>query len=267
MAKLTPCISMKPGFPMLRSMTSTVTITPWAKIAPLVKKSLIFPPRALTNCWRDSKPRKFWCRTPNAQAGQRPVQRSLPCTLPPPAIFHHCFLRCRSGHDGSSGRYGFWWRNPSVKPGSSDAPCARSMKNGALIGGSGMGPDELAAEGMDDQEHWMLKAGERWHGFGDLAEGFNMLDPIKATIITPAWMWTVTFRTGVSRPAFSPNTWRNMASSLKMWPVQLLHHVYHRHHQRSLEHLVTELQQFKDCYDGNSKSADACRSLPPNTPL
>ena len=31
----------------------------------------------------------------------------------------------------------------------------------------------------------MLKAGEDWHGFGNLAEGFNMLDPIKATIITP----------------------------------------------------------------------------------
>jgi arginine decarboxylase len=25
----------------------------------------------------------------------------------------------------------------------------------------------------------------RWHGFGPLAEGFNMLDPIKATIVTP----------------------------------------------------------------------------------
>ena len=31
----------------------------------------------------------------------------------------------------------------------------------------------------------MLEAGETWHGFGDLAEGFNLLDPIKCTIITP----------------------------------------------------------------------------------
>ncbi len=38
---------------------------------------------------------------------------------------------------------------------------------------------------MGEREDWMLKAGERWHGFGNLAEGFNMLDPIKATIITP----------------------------------------------------------------------------------
>ncbi len=31
----------------------------------------------------------------------------------------------------------------------------------------------------------MLKANEKWHGFGDLADGFNLLDPIKSTIITP----------------------------------------------------------------------------------
>jgi len=47
------------------------------------------------------------------------------------------------------------------------------------------GPDDLSEEGIEEREAWMLKPGERWHGFGDLAEGFNMLDPIKATIITP----------------------------------------------------------------------------------
>ncbi|HEY8117645.1 MAG TPA: arginine/lysine/ornithine decarboxylase [Methylophilaceae bacterium] len=47
------------------------------------------------------------------------------------------------------------------------------------------GPDDLTEEGIEEREAWMLKAGERWHGFGDLAPGFNMLDPIKATIITP----------------------------------------------------------------------------------
>ncbi len=47
------------------------------------------------------------------------------------------------------------------------------------------GPDNLTEEGIEEREAWMLKANEDWHGFGDLAEGFNMLDPIKATIITP----------------------------------------------------------------------------------
>jgi len=47
------------------------------------------------------------------------------------------------------------------------------------------GPDHLAAEGIGEREDWILKSGDRWHGFGDLAPGFNMLDPIKATVITP----------------------------------------------------------------------------------
>ena len=47
------------------------------------------------------------------------------------------------------------------------------------------GPDKLAPSGVGTREDWMLRANEKWHGFGDLAEGFNLLDPIKATIITP----------------------------------------------------------------------------------
>ncbi|MDX1915091.1 MAG: arginine/lysine/ornithine decarboxylase [Methylophilus sp.] len=47
------------------------------------------------------------------------------------------------------------------------------------------GPNDLSEDGLEEREAWMLKANERWHGFGNLAEGFNMLDPIKATIITP----------------------------------------------------------------------------------
>jgi arginine decarboxylase len=47
------------------------------------------------------------------------------------------------------------------------------------------GPEKLADEGVGDREDWMLKAGERWHEFGNLAPGFNLLDPIKATVITP----------------------------------------------------------------------------------
>ena len=47
------------------------------------------------------------------------------------------------------------------------------------------GPDDLSEEGIEEREAWMLKPGERWHGFGQLSDGFNMLDPIKATVITP----------------------------------------------------------------------------------
>jgi len=47
------------------------------------------------------------------------------------------------------------------------------------------GPEHLAEEGIGERDDWMLRQGERWHGFGNLAPGFNMLDPIKSTVITP----------------------------------------------------------------------------------
>ncbi len=54
------------------------------------------------------------------------------------------------------------------------------------------GPDELAVEGVGQASDWVLNrkkddkdTEEDWHGFGDMAPGFNMLDPIKATIVTP----------------------------------------------------------------------------------
>ncbi|MEH3086515.1 MAG: arginine/lysine/ornithine decarboxylase [Xylophilus ampelinus] len=50
------------------------------------------------------------------------------------------------------------------------------------------GPEKLAEEGIGRADDWIIKGEERdakWHGFGTLADGFNMLDPIKATIVTP----------------------------------------------------------------------------------
>ncbi len=47
------------------------------------------------------------------------------------------------------------------------------------------GPDNIAEEGIGDRENWILKNNDNWHGFGKLDPGFNILDPIKATIITP----------------------------------------------------------------------------------
>lgn len=47
------------------------------------------------------------------------------------------------------------------------------------------GPDRLAQDGIGQSDDWVLKANDEWHGFGNLADGFNLLDPIKSTIITP----------------------------------------------------------------------------------
>jgi len=54
------------------------------------------------------------------------------------------------------------------------------------------GPDGLVEEGIGRADDWILRSDARgkkgkgkWHGFGPLADGFNMLDPIKSTIVTP----------------------------------------------------------------------------------
>ncbi len=53
-----------------------------------------------------------------------------------------------------------------------------------MVPGLGAGRD-LRIEGIGTQEDWMLRGDDNWHGFGNLAPGFNMLDPIKATVVTP----------------------------------------------------------------------------------
>lgn len=55
------------------------------------------------------------------------------------------------------------------------------------------GPNRLTSDEIGEQSDWLLESEAEWHGFGKLAEGFNMLDPIKATIITPGLDVTGTF--------------------------------------------------------------------------
>ncbi|MGV0985139.1 MAG: Orn/Lys/Arg decarboxylase N-terminal domain-containing protein [Limnohabitans sp.] len=53
------------------------------------------------------------------------------------------------------------------------------------------GPEKFSEEGIGRADDWILrndprKKASKWHGFGQqLADGFNMLDPIKSTIVTP----------------------------------------------------------------------------------
>lgn len=49
------------------------------------------------------------------------------------------------------------------------------------------GPEDVQADshGMAKRDQWELKPEDEWHGFEKLVPGFNMLDPIKATIVTP----------------------------------------------------------------------------------
>ena len=114
------------------------------------------------------------------------------------------------------------------------------------------GPDELAEEDIGSRDDWVLKAGEKWHGFGDLAEGFNMLDPIKATVITPGLTVDGTFQDwGV--PALILTKYlaehgivvekTGLYSFFIMFTIGITKGRWNT--------MVTELQQFKDDYDRN----------------
>jgi arginine decarboxylase len=115
------------------------------------------------------------------------------------------------------------------------------------------GPDDLSEEGIEERDAWMLKPGERWHGFGNLADGFNMLDPIKATIITPGLDVDGDFADEFGIPAAIVTKYLaehgvivekcGLYSFFIMFTIGITKGRWNT--------LVTALQQFKDDYDKN----------------
>ena len=115
------------------------------------------------------------------------------------------------------------------------------------------GPEQLSEEGMGSRDDWMLRANERWHGFGELASGFNMLDPIKATVITPGLDVSGAF-SNPGMPAAVVTKYlaehgiivekTGLYSFFIMFTIGITKGRWNT--------LVTELQQFKDDYDTNA---------------
>ncbi|MEN9543921.1 MAG: hypothetical protein RLZZ598_754 [Pseudomonadota bacterium] len=114
------------------------------------------------------------------------------------------------------------------------------------------GPDKLAAEGVGVAADWMLKASDKWHGFGEMAPGFNMLDPIKSTIITPGLDMSGKFaKTGIPASIVTKFLAEHgvvvektgLYSFFIMFTIGITKGRWNT--------LVTALQQFKDDYDRN----------------
>lgn len=115
------------------------------------------------------------------------------------------------------------------------------------------GPDDLNEEGLEDRDAWMLKANDAWHDFGNLAEGFNMLDPIKATIITPGLDIKGNFSDKFGIPAAIVTKYlaehgvivekTGLYSFFIMFTIGITKGRWNT--------MVTALQQFKDDYDKN----------------
>ncbi|MGK2899288.1 MAG: Orn/Lys/Arg decarboxylase N-terminal domain-containing protein [Burkholderiaceae bacterium] len=114
------------------------------------------------------------------------------------------------------------------------------------------GPDKIAKDGIGKSEDWILEAGAKWHGFGDLAEGFNLLDPIKCTIITPGLDMSGKFAT-TGIPAAIVTKFlaehgvivekTGLYSFFIMFTIGITKGRWNT--------LLTALQQFKDDYDRN----------------
>jgi arginine decarboxylase len=114
------------------------------------------------------------------------------------------------------------------------------------------GPDSFAEDGIGEREDWIIKAEDDWHGFGNLAPGFNMLDPIKATIVTPGLALDGQFgETGIPASIVTKYLAEHgvivekcgLYSFFIMFTIGITKGRWNT--------LVTALQQFKDDYDKN----------------
>ncbi|MGO3741722.1 Orn/Lys/Arg decarboxylase N-terminal domain-containing protein [Kerstersia sp.] len=132
------------------------------------------------------------------------------------------------------------------------------------------GPDTLEQEGIGQARDWVLTdaaSGAPWHGFGELADGFNMLDPIKATIITPGLNLDGSFgATGIPAPIVTKFLAEHgviiektgLYSFFIMFTIGIT--------KGRWNSLVTALQQFKDDYARNVPMwrilPDFCKKYP-----
>jgi arginine decarboxylase len=114
------------------------------------------------------------------------------------------------------------------------------------------GPETFAEEGIGSREDWMLRPNDAWHGFGPLADGFNMLDPIKATIVTPGLDMDGGFgESGIPAAIVTKYLAEHgiivektgLYSFFIMFTIGIT--------KGRWNSMVTELQQFKDDYDNN----------------
>ena len=114
------------------------------------------------------------------------------------------------------------------------------------------GPSMIAEEGIGSREDWVLKTTDKWHGFGKLVSGFNMLDPIKATIITPGLNLNGNFdETGIPAGMVTKYLAEHgvivekcgLYSFFIMFTIGITKGRWNT--------LLTALQQFKDDYDKN----------------
>ncbi len=114
------------------------------------------------------------------------------------------------------------------------------------------GPSRLVHDDIGEQDDWLLEPDAEWHGFANISDGFTMLDPIKATIVTPGLDMAGEFgEQGIPAGLVSKYLAEHgivvektgLYSFFIMFTIGITKGRWNT--------LVTALQQFKDDYDRN----------------
>jgi arginine decarboxylase len=116
------------------------------------------------------------------------------------------------------------------------------------------GPDKLVDDGIGRSDAWTLKAKDKWHGFGNLADRLQPAGPDQVHPDHPGAGHVGQVRARpASRRASSPSSWPSMAwwsrrrgctAFFIMFTIGITKGRWNT--------LLTALQQFKDDYDRNA---------------
>src|SRR5262245_27731008 len=123
-------------------------------------------------------------------------------------------------------------------------------------------PDSIARKPAETKADWVLKPGDKWHGFEGLAENHVLVDPIKVTILSPGLSANGTMQqAGIpaavvvkflsSRRIEIEKT--GLYSFLVLFSMGIT--------KGKWSTLVTELLNFKDLYDANAPLREALPAL------
>ncbi|USP48490.1 arginine/lysine/ornithine decarboxylase [Alcaligenes faecalis] len=129
------------------------------------------------------------------------------------------------------------------------------------------GPDNLPDEGIGERDDWILRSDAEWHGFGKLSTNFNMLDPVKATVVTPGLDISGTFaEQGIPAALVSKYLAEHgvVVEKTGLYSFFILFTIGITKGRWNT--LLTALQQFKDDYDRNQPMwrilPDFCKTQP-----
>ncbi|HPI96893.1 MAG TPA: arginine/lysine/ornithine decarboxylase [Gammaproteobacteria bacterium] len=114
------------------------------------------------------------------------------------------------------------------------------------------GPDHFSDDDVPIQSEWMINPNEEWHDFEIEEAEFNMLDPIKATIITPGMNVKGSFDSfGIPATIVTKYLVEHgiVVEKTGLYSFFIMFNIGIT--KGRWNSLVTELQQFKDDYDQN----------------